>query len=524
MTLGDRSKREDLEREYIEDKRRQPGIAFPSARKQQYVLIVRLDLLPSVTPSKAKIGLKTLCDLLERIDRGQKKIEEIAENNESELLPLSNFHFTATVGFGIGFFDRLKIPDNNRPKKLYAMPDSSDLGDRRSYTLRQTDLILQLCSSKDYVNRWVLEYSHDIHQYSDRTLPTKNRSEYLSEDHQQVNDILTAINGWASIADIHYGFQRLDGRNLMGFHDGISNPDRLSLEDIVWIRENDGESKPLKDGTYMVFQKIEHDLEQWHSLEESRQEEWVGRSKHTGLLLGTLSKEEDHRLASDINSSNPAIRKKAQQKLDKLLKEQEDPDQKIFSEPKYSQLRIECPVWSHVRKANPRQEDGAPKILIYRRGYLFSETSQYGKLSSGLLFICYQKNIAKGFEFIKKGFLNNKNFPVPQQRKNFTNQELAKRHYNARFTPEEIRKFTPRERSMIGLDTDQMYRRAVNDSEQKDTNNTGRDGLSGPSEMGVYPPGYSLASITIGGGYYFIPPIPLKKIKDIGQQFFEEME
>ena len=40
-----------------------------------------------------------------------------------------------------------------------------------------------------------------------------------------------------------------------------------------------------------------------------------------------------------------------------------------------------------------------------------------GKVSSGLLFICFQKNIARGFEYIKKELLNNKNFPVPQSRK-----------------------------------------------------------------------------------------------------------
>ena len=54
-----------------------------------------------------------------------------------------------------------------------------------------------------------------------------------------------------------------------------------------------------------------------------------------------------------------------------------------------------------------------------------------------------------------------------------------------------------------------------------DTQNTGMDGLSGPSENGVYPQGQFPIATTIGGGYYFIPPIPNKKISEISEQFFD---
>ena len=53
-----------------------------------------------------------------------------------------------------------------------------------------------------------------------------------------------------------------------------------------------------------------------------------------------------------------------------------------------------------------------------------------------------------------------------------------------------------------------------------DSKNTGKDGLSGPSELGVYPQGERSITFTLGGGYYFIPPIPNKKISDISEQFF----
>lgn len=108
-------------------------------------------------------------------------------------------------------------------------------------------------------------------------------------------DIRSALEGWATIVVVKSGFQRLDGRNLMGFNDGISNPIPGSgsiFDDVVCTTERD-ESDNLKDGTYMVFQKIENDLNLWRRLSVAQQEDWIGRKKITGLLKGTLSDEED---------------------------------------------------------------------------------------------------------------------------------------------------------------------------------------------------------------------------------------
>ena len=175
----------------------------------------------------------------------------------------------------------------------------------------------------------------------------------------------------------------------------------------------------------------------------------------------------------------------------------------------YRNIQVQCPVWSHVRKSNPRQADGAARSLIFRRGYLFSEGGQSGVFNSGLLFICFQRDIKKGFEYIKKNFLNNEKFPVPDQRKNFRPEELARGHYYDRFTNFELRK------EHISY-SDSL----LNSSYGAESQNTGREGLSGPSEIGVFPDGQFIATIPVGGGYYFIPPIPNRKISDIGEQFF----
>jgi hypothetical protein len=38
-----------------------------------------------------------------------------------------------------------------------------------------------------------------------------------------------------------------------------------------------------------------------------------------------------------------------------------------------------------------------------------------------------------------------------------------------------------------------------------DTQNTGREGLSGPFVLSVFPDGLPPITLTLGGGYYFIP-------------------
>ena len=51
-------------------------------------------------------------------------------------------------------------------------------------------------------------------------------------------DIYTALKGWAKVIDVHAGFQRLDGKNLLGFNDGISNPFRL-VNNVTWTTRDD---------------------------------------------------------------------------------------------------------------------------------------------------------------------------------------------------------------------------------------------------------------------------------------------
>ncbi len=565
----------------LETGRKQRGVEFPSASEQPNLLIIRLNLSPQVKSANNKPdsdlvrnGLMRLCGLFERIYKGDKLIDELGKDGQLRRKDLvKEYKFSATIGFGIGFFEMLNISKENRPKHIREMPDHNGLGDPTPYSLAQTDLIIQIASKVDHINGWVLEnivQSPNLDEEANlrdlRDCPDGlelNPTQRCCPDGQIVQkgekctpDIISAIEGWATVVDVHGGFQRLDGRNLMGFNDGVSNPKPRSgapFDDVVWTtREDEGDN--LRDGTYMVYQKIEHDLHQWRQLSLEQQERWVGRKKNTGLLLGTLGEEEDRKLGQNLQSANYRIREQAAKKLKLWLDKQRNPSTRFYDDNKFKNA---VPAWSHVRKANPREElidkskgDVNGRIgrhLIFRRGYLFVEDDENSDFRSGLQFVCFQKNIENGFEFIKKNWSNSKNFPVPISgpflKRTFTEHELIERHKHGRLTGNELIgiKNDMSKRKLLGLvandDFNQALRQAgfnptgypgqpirdqVGNQIITNTQNTGREGLAGPSELGVSPSGQFLAIVPMGGGYYFVPPIPNKRMKDIGQQFFDK--
>ena len=449
------SERNELEKRMTAEKRRQAGIAFPAPRKQDYVLIIRLDI-NRVNDIKFVIeGLERLCILFEEIDREVVEMEDNAEDGILMYYPLTRFNFTATIGFGKTFFRKLDIM-KKCPVDLFDLPPYYEIGDKSPYVLPQTDMILQLASNNYVVNKMVLQNSNYL--TSDNKFLSRDQNYPVSPEGGPL-DVMQAINGWAKVIDVHNGFHRADGRNLMGFYDGISNPDRL-VNNSIWIN-GDEKGNEFENGTYMVFQKIEHDLKEWNKLATHEQEKWVGRSKATGLLLGTVSVDEEKRLTSDLHSSDSSRQEQAVIRLSQLFDEQRDPTKNFFDpyDLRYSNINKNCPISSHARLVNPRKSNGDK--VIYRRGYLYMEEDFSDYPKSGLHFISFQNDIKK-FEELKRNLAQHGSTP-PE-----TGLHTKFKNYISREIP-----------TIKPFDT-----------------------------------------LTLGGGYYYIPPIPDKQISHIGQQFF----
>ncbi|MBD8595486.1 deferrochelatase/peroxidase EfeB [Pseudomonas sp. CFBP 8758] len=152
-------------------------------------------------------------------------------------------------------------------------------------------------------------------------------------------------------------------RNFLGFRDGSANPDsddtRL-MDALVWVQPGSDEPAWAEHGSYQAVRIIRNFVERWDRTPLQEQENIFGRVKTTGAPM-------DGRFESDV----PDYGKDPEGKLTKLD--------------------------AHIRLANPRTPE-SQQNLILRRPFNYSNgVNKNGQLDMGLLFICYQADLEKGF-------------------------------------------------------------------------------------------------------------------------------
>ena len=152
-------------------------------------------------------------------------------------------------------------------------------------------------------------------------------------------------------------------RNLLGFKDGTANLDasdeKLMNEHRLGAAEAD-EPAWASGGTYQVVRVIRMFVERWDRTRSIEQQQIIGREKMSGAPL-TYANERD------------------------------TPD--YAADPKGERI----PLTAHIRLANPRTP-GTEASRILRRGYNYSRgLTNAGQLDMGLLFVCFQADLAAGF-------------------------------------------------------------------------------------------------------------------------------
>ena len=249
-------------------------------------------------------------------------------------------NLTVTVAVGASLFDERYGLQRLRPTRLIAMERFPN--DALEAHNCHGDVVLQFCSNTAETN---------IHALRD---VVRHTPDLLS--------LRWKIDGFLPPHTIKkLGKETV--RNLLGFKDGTANldaSDQALMDEIVWVKPDAGEPAWTSAGTYQVIRIIRMFVERWDRDALVDQQQIIGREKASGAPL-TYANEHDA------------------------------PD--YAADPKGERV----PLTAHIRLANPRTS-ATQSSRILRRSYNYSRgVTNAGQLDMGLLFVCFQSDLAAGF-------------------------------------------------------------------------------------------------------------------------------
>lgn len=251
-------------------------------------------------------------------------------------------NLTVTVSVGESLFDERFGLAGAKPKRLSRMQGFPN--DALEPAQCHGDLSLQFCANTADTN---------IHALRDIV---KNLPDLLLVRWKQEGTVPPQ-------APTKQGEPAQSARNFLGFRDGSANPDSNDnnlMSDIVWVQPGTNEPHWAAHGSYQAVRIIRNFVERWDRTPLQEQQSIFGRHKASGAPMGGTHE-------TDIpDYSN-------------------DPDGKVTK------------LDAHIRLANPRTEQTRDSLILRRPFNYSNGVNKNGQLDMGLLFICYQRDLEKGF-------------------------------------------------------------------------------------------------------------------------------
>ncbi len=249
-------------------------------------------------------------------------------------------NLTATVSLGSSMFDGRFGLQDAKPRSLLAMTGFPN--DALDADFCHGDLLLQFNANTTETNIHALR---DIIKMMPEQLALRWKMEGFLPPHTVKKQGRDTV------------------RNLMGFKDGTANLDARDpalMDRTVWVQPGSGEPAWAVGGTYHAVRLIRILAERWDRTPLQEQQTIFGRDKAEGAPLG-------------------------------MAREHDAPD--YAADPAGERI----PMDAHIRLANPRTEE-TKSSLILRRAFNYSRgLTKAGQLDMGLLFGCFQSDLAKGF-------------------------------------------------------------------------------------------------------------------------------
>lgn len=249
-------------------------------------------------------------------------------------------NLTITLSTGTSLFDERFGLKGQMPKSLQKMERFAN--DSLDASLCHGDVLLQICANTADT---VIHALRDIIKHTPDLLSVRwKREGFISNHAARSRGKETPIN-------------------LLGFKDGTANPnsdDKPLMDDVVWVTPNQQEPAWAVGGSYQAVRIIQFHVESWDRTPLKEQQTIFGRDKHSGAPLGMKNEHDEPDYAAD-------------------------PDGNVIA------------LDAHIRLANPRTKETQSNLMM-RRGYSYSlGVSKSGQLDMGLLFVCFQHDLAKGF-------------------------------------------------------------------------------------------------------------------------------